>query len=111
MILNRNTILPAAPAAKPVQYALKALRRDFDRVFTDTAAPGGRILLQGYTPKQLEYRTGGPSAVENLYTPEILREAFADWTMEELVEYEEDVNEGAGHRGRSALIGLVARKP
>ena len=34
MILNRNTILPAAPAAKPVQYALKALRRDFDRVFT-----------------------------------------------------------------------------
>ena len=45
MILNRNTILPAAPAAKPVQYALKALRRDFDRVFTDTAAPGGRILL------------------------------------------------------------------
>ena len=30
MILNRNTILPAAPAAKPVQYALKALRRDFD---------------------------------------------------------------------------------
>jgi len=64
--------------------------------------PGGRILLQGYTPKQLEYRTGGPSAVENLYTPEILREAFADWQIEELVEYEEDVNEGAGHRGRSA---------
>ncbi len=28
-----------------MQYALKALRRDFDRVFTDTAAPGGRILL------------------------------------------------------------------
>ena len=45
MLLNKNTILPAAPAAKPVQYALKALRRDFDRVFADTAAPGGRILL------------------------------------------------------------------
>ena len=49
MILNRNTILPAAPAAKPVQYALKALHRDFDRVFTDTAAPGGRILLTSTT--------------------------------------------------------------
>ena len=45
MILNRNTILPAAPAAKPVQYALKALRRDFDRVFSATEAPGGRVLL------------------------------------------------------------------
>jgi SAM-dependent methyltransferase len=73
--------------------------------------PGGRILLQGYTPKQLEYGTGGPSAVENLYTPEILREAFADWEIEELVDYEEDVSEGQGHKGRSALIGLVARKP
>ncbi|HTY99448.1 MAG TPA: methyltransferase domain-containing protein [Rhodocyclaceae bacterium] len=73
--------------------------------------PGGRILLHGYTPKQLDYRTGGPSAVENLYTPEILREAFADWEIEELVDYEEDISEGAGHAGRSAVIGLVARKP
>ena len=40
MLLNKNTVLPAAPAAKPVQYALKALRRDFDRVFSATEAPG-----------------------------------------------------------------------
>jgi SAM-dependent methyltransferase len=73
--------------------------------------PGGRILLHGYTPRQIEYKTGGPSAVENLYTQELLRELFADWQIEELVEYEEDVDEGRGHKGRSALIGLVARKP
>lgn len=73
--------------------------------------PGGRILLQGYTPKQLEYRTGGPSAVENLYTEDILREAFADWKIEELVEYEDTIAEGSGHVGHSALIGMVARKP
>lgn len=72
---------------------------------------GGRILLHGYTPRQLGYRTGGPPFVENLYTPEILRAAFADWTFEELVEYEDDIGEGSGHRGRSALIGLVAKKP
>lgn len=72
---------------------------------------GGRLLLQGYTPKQLEYGTGGPSAVENLYTPALLRTAFADWAIEELVDYEEDIEEGARHKGRSALIGMVARKP
>jgi SAM-dependent methyltransferase len=71
---------------------------------------GGRILLHGYTPRQLEYRTGGPSAVEILYTPEILRAGFPDWTLEELVEYEDDIAEGSGHRGRSALIGMVAKK-
>ena len=45
MILNRNTILPAESAAKPVQYALGALRRDFANAFVETDAPGGRILL------------------------------------------------------------------
>lgn len=84
--------------------------RQFE-VMKQLTGPGGRILLQGYTPAQLEHRTGGPSAAENLYTDDVLREAFADWVIEELVEYEDDIAEGAGHRGRSALIGLIARKP
>ena len=73
--------------------------------------PGGHILLLGYTPKQLEYGTGGPSAIENLYTEDMLRAAFANWDIEELVEYEDTIAEGTGHLGRSALIGMVARKP
>lgn len=73
--------------------------------------PGGRILLQGYTPRQLIYRTGGPSEVDNLYTRDILKTLFADWEIEELVEYEDELAEGAGHCGRSALIGMIARKP
>lgn len=72
---------------------------------------GGRILLQGYTPKQLEYGTGGPGVLENLYTADILRESFTGWEIEELVEYEDEIVEGRGHKGRSALIGFVARKP
>ena len=38
-------------------------------------------------------------------------DAFAGWEIEELVEYEDDISEGGAHRGRSALIGMVARKP
>lgn len=74
-------------------------------------ARGGRILLQGYTPKQLGHGTGGPGVLENLYTAEILRAAFGDWEIEELVDYEDEIAEGHGHKGRSALIGMVARKP
>lgn len=73
--------------------------------------PGGRVLLQGYTPKQLEFRSGGPSAIDNLYTKEILESAFCDWEIEEIVEYEAFVAEGLGHQGISALIGMIARKP
>lgn len=73
--------------------------------------PGGRLLLHGYTPKQIEYKTGGPSAVENLYTEDLLRAAFADFRIETLNAYEADIDEGKGHRGHSALIDLIAHRP
>jgi cyclopropane fatty-acyl-phospholipid synthase-like methyltransferase len=73
--------------------------------------PGGLLFLQGYTPKQLEYGTGGPSTVENLYTEALLREVFCDWEIVLLREYDDLIEEGRAHSGRSALIDLIARKP
>jgi cyclopropane fatty-acyl-phospholipid synthase-like methyltransferase len=89
------------PAEREIQFAR----------LKQAVKPGGLLLLHGYTPKQLEYKTGGPSAVENLYTEELLRTAFADFRIETLRSYEADIDEGSGHRGRSALIDLVARRP
>lgn len=94
-----------------IQFAPAAERQRLFAALQRLTAPCGRILLLGYTPKQLEYRTGGPSALENLYTRELLEAAFAGWAIEELIEFEDDIAEGIGHRGRSALIGMVARKP
>jgi len=74
-------------------------------------APGGVLLLHGYTPKQIEYGTGGPPWPDHLYTEELLREAFGDLEILRLEAYEAEVDEGTGHSGRSALIDLVARKP
>jgi len=72
--------------------------------------PGGLILMQGYRPEQLKYKTGGPSQVEQLYTRELLEKAFADCASVEIEEYDREVHEGSGHGGMSALIDLVARK-
>jgi len=71
---------------------------------------GGLLLLQGYTPRQLEYRTGGPSQVDNLYTESILREAFDDMEILQLAEHDSIIHEGAGHDGMSALIDMIARQ-
>jgi len=46
-----------------------------------------------------------------MYTPELLRSAFASLEILELREHERVLAEGTQHRGRSALIDLVARKP
>ena len=72
--------------------------------------PGGTLVLQGYTPKQLDYRTGGPPHASHLYTETLLREAFADLDLVSLREYEADLAEGSGHCGHSALFGLIARR-
>jgi hypothetical protein len=72
--------------------------------------PGGLLLLQGYTPRQLEYKTGGPPVAENMYTEALLRDAFGDMEILHLREHDEHIGEGTAHHGMSALIDLVARK-
>ena len=97
-------------AAIFVQFADTPMRA---RLFANLARclkRGGTLVLQGYTPRQLEYRTGGPPFVDHLYTAPMLREAFAALDILALDEYEDELAEGQGHCGRSALIGLVARK-
>lgn len=75
-----------------------------------TLKPGGLLILQGYTPKQIEFATGGPSNPANLYTADLLREWFGDWDIQHLAEHESFISEGTHHHGLSALIDLVARK-
>jgi ubiquinone/menaquinone biosynthesis C-methylase UbiE len=76
-----------------------------------TLKPGGVLILQGYTPKQIEFATGGPSNPANLYTADLLRTWFGDWGILHLNEHESVISEGSHHHGMSALIDLVARKP
>ena len=78
---------------------------------SSTLKPGGTLVLQGYAARQLEFRTGGPPLLSHLYTTDLLRQAFAGLDVLVLDDYEADLAEGKGHKGRSALIGLVARKP
>lgn len=97
-------------AAIFIQFADPSLRtRLFGRI-VESLKPGGILVLQGYTPRQLEYGTGGPPFVSHLYTADLLRTSFAALEIIELEEYEEVLREGAGHNGRSALVGMVARR-
>lgn len=98
-------------AAIFIQFADPALRTRLFARMVDALKPGGVLVLQGYTPKQLEYRTGGPPILAHLYTAAMLREAFAALDIVELRDYEAELHEGSGHHGRSALVGLVARRP
>ena len=97
-------------AAIFVQFADPPMRARLFANMIRALKPGGILILQGYAPKQLEYKTGGPPLLSHLYTADMLKSAFATLAVLELREYEADLTEGTQHCGRSAVIGLVARK-
>ncbi len=84
-----------------------------DRLFPlirQTLKPGGLLILQGYRLEQLRYRTGGPPEPDQLYSEAMIREALEDMDLLEITSYDEQIMEGRGHSGMSALMGVVARK-
>jgi SAM-dependent methyltransferase len=97
-------------AAIFIQFLGPADRASVFGHIRDALKPGGLLLLTGYTPKQLEFGTGGPKAVENLYTRALLEREFADFGKVEIVEHDAVLTEGAGHHGMSALVDMVATK-
>jgi 2-polyprenyl-3-methyl-5-hydroxy-6-metoxy-1,4-benzoquinol methylase len=98
-------------AAIFIQFVQSPQREQMFASIKRCLKPGGFLLLQGYTPRQLEFKTGGPSQAENLYTEPMLRKEFADMEILHLSEHDDVISEGEGHSGMSALIDLVARKP
>jgi hypothetical protein len=75
--------------------------------------PGGLVVLEAYSPRQLLHRAngsvGGPHDVAMLYEPGDLLVDFQGADILMLEEVEVDLEEGLRHRGRSSLVRLVAR--
>lgn len=74
-------------------------------------APGGVLLFEAYAPAQLTLGTGGPRERALLGS---LAELTGEFTGLELLvarEVQREVQEGKYHRGTSAVVQIVARKP
>ena len=83
------------------------------RVFSQIPAslrPGGMFLLEGYTPKQLEYGTGGPPDVNLLLQLHELREELAPLHILHGEELVREVREGRLHTGEGAVVQVIAVK-
>jgi len=88
-----------------------ALRERLHRSIVSALRPGGVFLLEAYTPDQLRYKTGGPSAAEFLMTLAAVRNELAGLEFLEAGEKLREVHEGKYHDGMSAVLQVVARKP
>jgi 2-polyprenyl-3-methyl-5-hydroxy-6-metoxy-1,4-benzoquinol methylase len=93
-----------------IQFADPEMRARIFKQVHQTLKPGGLFILQGYTPNQLEYKTGGPSLIDHLYTEKMIREHSQGFEILDLECYEKELSEGPRHTGMSALLGMVSQK-
>jgi len=87
------------------------VRRRLHRQAVQGLAPGGRLILEAYTPRQLGRGTGGPPVAELLYDLETLRADLTGLTLAHAVECERELHEGRLHEGVGAVVQLVAQRP
>jgi SAM-dependent methyltransferase len=73
--------------------------------------PGGVLLLEAYTPRQLQLGTGGPPVAELTMDLESLHRELPGLDLVHAVETERDVHEGRYHFGRGAVVQIIGLKP
>jgi len=94
-----------------IQFADPAFRAKIFDGLARALKPGGLVLIHGFAKRQPRYGTGGPGVVDQLYDLDLLRDAFPRWDVLYQADYDGDLDEGAGHSGRAALVDFVAQKP
>lgn len=86
-------------------------RKQIHRSIVDALTPTGTLVLEAYTPEQLDYKTGGPPKAEMMMSGESVQEEFAGLQFDLLQEVKRQVNEGQGHNGLAAVVQCVGVKP
>jgi cyclopropane fatty-acyl-phospholipid synthase-like methyltransferase len=87
------------------------VRSRMHRHMLEALRPGGVLILEAFTPAQLNYKSGGPPVLDMLYTADMLRIDFAGGEILETEECVTDLEEGKYHRGPGAVVRLVVRRP
>ncbi|MGK5083435.1 class I SAM-dependent methyltransferase [Bdellovibrionota bacterium FG-1] len=86
------------------------LRRKLHHLVVEGLRPGGVFILEAYHPRQLEFKTGGPSDANLMMRLDDLREELFGLDFLVAHEIERDVHEGKGHFGKSAVVQVLGRK-
>jgi len=85
------------------------LRRKVHQKIEESLIPEGMLLLEAFTPKQLDFASGGPSQEQRLMSLMQLEQDFVRLRIIHSQELERDIAEGERHKGRSAVVQIIAQ--
>jgi len=83
------------------------IRKRVNRSVAQGLAPGGILILEAYTPRQLELGTGGPPHLDQLISLQALEEELEGLDFLVAQEVEREVHEGRMHTGRGSVVQVV----
>lgn len=86
------------------------LRKQVHRKAVEALKPGGELILQAFTPKQLSRSSGGPKNIELLFEPDEVIMDFDGLTILDFRQTETDLLEGRFHQGKADVVQIRARK-
>jgi len=72
--------------------------------------PGGVFVLEAFTPRQIDMKTGGPNSPDMLMTLASLRQELAGLKFIQAVELDRNVLEGKFHTGKAAVVQILGIK-
>lgn len=90
-------------------------RREYHQRLSQFLKPGGMLILEAFSKKQLNFQidnptAGGPKTDSMLYDLNEIKEDFKDFELIEAVEQQTVLAEGNYHKGDAMVIRIFAKK-
>lgn len=86
------------------------LRSSFHAAVAESLQPGGFLVLEAFTPQQLQNNSGGPRDEALLYTASAITPDFSPLQILHCEEKEIELGEGDFHNGKASVLRLIAQK-
>ncbi len=85
-------------------------REEYHEKLISFLKPGGTLILEGFSKKQINYKTGGPRDIDMLFSKQEMEIDFFSLSKLTITEAEVILDEGTFHRGLASLIRVVGIK-
>lgn len=86
------------------------VRKSFHAALVKSIKPGGFLILEAFSKSQLEFKSGGPAAIDMLFDTTLLMEDFKALQVIQCEQLETELNEGAFHKGKASVMRFIGVK-
>ena len=86
------------------------LRKQVHANIANALATDGVLLLEAYTPAQLQHGTGGPPVAAMMMQSDELQQELIGMQVQSCAELEREIIEGVGHKGTGAVVQYIGNK-